>query len=111
MSTEIVKKLLKTMHNKKKKYNKIVKLARIKLNSSESKISEVLINNETSHEDFMAIINKERNCREFKKSIRMMKSQISDTEKINLIEEGKKIGSDEVIKHNEFINNTLKSQI
>ena len=41
----------------------------------------------------------------------MMKSQISDTEKINLIKEGKKIGSDEVIKHNEFINNTLKSQI
>ena len=40
----------------------------------------------------------------------MMKSQRSDTEKINLIEEGKKIGIDEVIKHNEIINNRLKSQ-
>ena len=30
-------------------------------------------------------------------SIRMMNSQRSDTEKINLIEEGKKIGIDEVI--------------
>ena len=33
-------------------------LARSKLNSIESKISEALINNETSHEDFMTIINK-----------------------------------------------------
>ena len=32
-------------------------LARRKLNSIESKISEALINNEISHEDFMAIIN------------------------------------------------------
>ena len=32
-------------------------LARSKLNSIESKISEALINNEISHEDFMAIIN------------------------------------------------------
>ena len=41
----------------------------------------------------------------------MMKSRKSDTEKINLIEEGKKIGIDEVIKRNEIINNSLKSQI
>ena len=41
----------------------------------------------------------------------MMKSRRSDTEKINLIEEGKKIGIDEVIKRNEIINNSLKSQI
>ena len=40
-----------------------------------------------------------------------MKSQRSDTEKTNLIEEGKKIGVDKVIKHNEIINNSLKSQI
>ena len=30
----------------------------------------------------------------------MMNSQRSDTENINLIEEGKKIGIDEVVKHN-----------
>ena len=35
-------------------------LARSKLNSTESKISQVLINNETSHEDFMMIINEEK---------------------------------------------------
>ena len=61
ISTEIVKKLLKTTRNKKKKHNKIVILARSKLNSVESKISEALINNEISHQDFMAIINEEKN--------------------------------------------------
>ena len=86
-------------------------LARSKLNSIESKISEALINNEIIHEDYMIIINEERNYRELKESIRMMHSQRSDTERMNLIEEGKKIGIDEVIKCNENVNNSLKSQI
>ena len=65
-------------------------LARSKLNSIESKISEALINNEISHEDFMTILNEEKKYRELKESIRMMNSQRSDVEKINLIKEGKK---------------------
>ena len=43
-----------------------------------------------------------------KESIRMMNSPRSDAERINLIEEGKKVGINEVIKRNEFINNSLK---
>ena len=43
-----------------------------------------------------------------RKSIRMMNSQRSDVEKINLIEEGKKIGINEVIKSDKIINNSLK---
>ena len=35
-------------------------LARSKLNSIESKISEALINNEIDHEDVMTIINEEK---------------------------------------------------
>ena len=65
----------------KKKHNKVVLLARSKLNSIESKISEALINNEISHEDFITIINEEKNYRELKESIRKMNSQRSDTEK------------------------------
>ena len=38
----------------------------------------------------------------------MMNSQRSDVEKPNLIEEGKKIGVNEVIKINKIINNSLK---
>ena len=81
---------LKTTRNKKKKHNKIVMLARSKLNSVESKISEALINNEICHEDFINILNEEKKYRELKESIRMMNSQNSNVEKISLIEEGKK---------------------
>ena len=41
----------------------------------------------------------------------MINSQRSDTEKIDLIEEGKKIGVDDVIKQNEIINKNFKSHI
>ena len=50
-------------------------LARSKLNVIESKISETLINNQISHEDFMRIINEERKYRQLKESIRLMKGQ------------------------------------
>ena len=86
-------------------------LARSKLNSIEGKVSEALINSEISHKDFMVIINEEKNYRELKESIRMMNSQRSDSEKNNIIEEGKKIRINEVIKHNEVFNNNLKYQI
>ena len=39
-------------------------LTRRKLNSIENKISEALISNEISHEDFITIINEEINYRE-----------------------------------------------
>ena len=61
ITTGIVKKLLKTTRNKKKKHNKIVTLSRSKLNSIESKISKALTNNEISHEDFMTVFNEEKN--------------------------------------------------
>ena len=83
-------------------------LARSKLNTIESKISKALINNEIKHEVFTTIIDEEKKYRELKQSIRMMNSQRSDAEKINLIEEGKKIGINEVIKHNKIIDNSLK---
>ena len=90
VTTGIVKKLLKTTRNKKKKHNKIVMLARSKLNSIESKTSEALINNGISHEDFMTIINEEEKYRELKENIRMTNSQRSDVENISLIQEDKK---------------------
>ena len=75
LSTGLVKKLLKTTRNNKKKHNKIVTLARSKPNSIKSKISEALMNNQISHKDFMTIINEERNYRELKESIRIIKGQ------------------------------------
>ena len=83
-------------------------LARSKLNSIGSKISEALINNKINREDFMTIINEEMKYGELTKSIRMMNSQRSDVEKIPLIKEDKKIGFNELIKSNKIINNSLK---
>ena len=103
-----VKKFLKRTRNKKKKHNKTVMLARRKLNSIESKISEAFINNEIIHEDFEIIIDEEKKYRKLKESIRMMISQRSNAEKISLLEEGKKVGINEAIRRNEIINNSLK---
>ena len=44
-------------------------LARSKLNSIRIKISQALINNEVSHEDFRTIINEEKNYRELKNAL------------------------------------------
>ena len=68
ITTGFVKRFLKTTSNKNKKHYKIVKIARSKLNSTESKISEALINNEVSHEDFMTIMNEEKKYLELRKA-------------------------------------------
>ena len=60
-------------------------LARSKLNNIESKISEALMNNEISHEDFESILNEEKKYRELKENIRMINSQRRDAEKVSLI--------------------------
>ena len=69
---------------------------------------QALANNEISHEDFMTIINEDKKYWELKESIRMMNSERSVLEKISLIEEGKKIGINKVIRRNKFISNSLK---
>ena len=56
-ATGIIKKLLKTTRNKKKKHNKIVS----KLNNIESIISKASISNEIKHEDLTTIIDEEKN--------------------------------------------------
>ena len=108
ITSGFVKRFLKTIRNKKKKHNKIIMLARSKLNSMESKISKALMDSEISHEDFETISNEEKKYRELKESIRMMNSHRSDAEKVSLIEEGKEIGINEVINCNEIINSSLK---
>ena len=45
-----------------------------------------------------------KRIRELKESIRMISSLRNDIEKFNLIEEGKKVGVNEVIKRNKIIN-------
>ena len=66
-------------------------LARSKLNIIESKISQAQMDNEISHEDFETNVNEEKKYRELREVIRMMNGQRRDAEKVNLIEEGKKV--------------------
>ena len=83
-------------------------LATSKLNGIESKISKALADNEISLEDFEIVINEEKKYWELKESSRMMNSQRSNAQKVNLIEDGRKIGINEVIRRNAIINNSLK---
>ena len=73
LTTGMIKRLLKITRNKKKKHNKIVMLAKNKLNSIEILIPQALIDLEISHEEYKSIINEEENYRRLKGNIRMMK--------------------------------------
>ena len=56
VTTGVVKKLLNITRKKKKKHNKIIALARNKLNIIETSISQALIDFDISHEEFSKII-------------------------------------------------------
>ena len=74
LATGIIKKALEITRNKKKKHNKILVLAKSKLNSIETLISKALIDLEISHEEFKTIANEKEKYEKIKESIRMMKS-------------------------------------
>ena len=57
LTTGIIKKLIKVIRKKKKKYNKIVMLAKSKLNSIETLMSQALIDLHISHKEFKTIVN------------------------------------------------------
>ena len=56
LTTGIVKKLLNITRNKKKKHDKILMLAKSKLDSIESLISQALNDMDISHEEFITIL-------------------------------------------------------
>ena len=56
LTTGIVKKLLNIIRNKKKKHDKILVLAKSKLNSIETLISQAWIDLDISHEELITIL-------------------------------------------------------
>ena len=66
ITTIIVKKLLKIRRNKKKRHDKILMLAKSKLDSIETLISQSLIDMEIIHEEYSTIL-KEKDKYERKK--------------------------------------------
>ena len=81
-TTGIVKKLLNVIGKKKKKHNKIIALARSKLNIIETLISRALTDFDISHEEFSKIIYKKNSYEQISDNIRSVKS-ISDLNKEN----------------------------
>ena len=72
LTTGIIKKLLSMTRNKKKKHDKILILAKSKLNSFETLLSQALNDMEISYEEFIAIFLKRKiNMRKWKKMCEM----------------------------------------
>ena len=70
LTTGIVKKLLNITRNKKKKHDEIFMLAKSKLNSIETLISQALIDMDISHRKFITILN-EKDKYERMKEVKM----------------------------------------
>ena len=71
LTTRIIQKLLSITRNNKKKHDKILMLAKSKLDSIETLVSQALIDMEISHEEFNAIIRKKKNMEGWKKMLGM----------------------------------------
>ena len=70
LTTGIVKKLLNITRNKKKKHDEILMLAKTKLNSIETLISQALIDMVISHEEFITILNEKDKYEKMKDNLR-----------------------------------------
>ena len=82
VTTGVVKTLLNITRKKKKKNNKIIALARSKLNIIENLISQALIDFEITHEEFSKIIYEKNNYEQVLDNIRSAKI-INDLNKEN----------------------------
>ena len=81
-TTGVVKTLLNITRKKKKKHNKIIALARSKLNIIENLISQALIDFEITHEGFSKIIYEKNNYEHIIDNIKSVKS-VDDLNKEN----------------------------
>ena len=70
LTTWIIKKLLSITRNKKKKHDKILMLAKSKLNSIEILVSQTLIDMEITHEELNVIIREKQKYDRMKENVR-----------------------------------------
>ena len=70
LATTIIKKLLSITRNKKKSHDKILMLAKSKLNSIETWVSQALIYLEISHEKFVTILKERDKCGKLKENFK-----------------------------------------
>lgn len=72
------------MRNKKSEHNKVVLLAKIKLNSIENIISKARIDNKISHDEFAILMNEVENYHKLEEKIKMMTRQRKGTERFKI---------------------------
>ena len=75
LTTRIIKKLLKETRKKKKKHCKIIMLAKSKLNSIETLMSQALIDLGISHEEFKTIVDEKEKYNQMNENIRNRKGK------------------------------------
>ena len=70
LTTGIIKKLLSITRNKKKKHDKILMLAKSKLISIETLVSQALIDMEISHKEFVTTLNERNKYKKMKENLK-----------------------------------------
>ena len=86
LTTGIIKKLLSITRNKKKKHHKARKsmLAKSKLNSIETLVSQALVDMEISHEEFVAIFKEKDKYEKMKENVRNV-SEKQQSVRLNIV--------------------------
>ena len=70
LTTGIIKKTLRITRNKKKKHDKIFMVAKNKLNSIETLVSQALIGMEISHKEFITILKEKDKYEKMEENLR-----------------------------------------
>ena len=83
VSTGIVKKLFGVVRKNKKKHNKILSLAKRKLNIIETLLSQALSDLAISHEEFELVINEKIKYEKIKENINTIKSNDIEMNEVN----------------------------
>ena len=78
LSTGIIKILLSTKRKKKKKHDKILMLAKSKLNSIETLVSQALSDMEISHEEFITILKEKDKYEKRKENVRNLSENLEE---------------------------------
>ena len=78
LPTGIIKKLLSITRNKKKKHDKVLMLAKSKLNNIEALVSQALIDMEISHQEFVTILEEKEKYEKIKENVRTVSEKLEE---------------------------------
>ena len=80
----MIKLLLKATRNKKEKNDKIIILAKSKLNSIEAVVSQALIEMEISHKEFISILKEKDKYKKMKENVKNVSEKLQEKKQENM---------------------------